>query len=65
MKPKSYPVLELAVKDGIVAAWRRAFKHWDTGVPTEAARMAWEEAAEATVMVAITEWFDFDAEDKP
>lgn len=58
MKPKAYPVLEMAIQDGLFGAWRRAFKHAENP-PSEEQRRAWEEAAQQTIMDEIALWFDF------
>lgn len=53
LKPKSAPVLELAIEQGVARGFRKAYKHIDN--PTqEYIAMAIEEE----VMNAIYEWFD-------
>lgn len=55
MKPKTYPILDRAVEEGVERGWRMAHKHTDApGSATIRDRIADE------VMNAICEVFSFD-----
>jgi hypothetical protein len=58
MKPKTYPVLEMAVEDGVSYGVNRAYKYNDD--PTREEIMA---AVTDAVMNSICEWFDLSDED--
>ncbi len=59
MKPKVYPVLEMAVEDGVVYGINRAFKYSDN--PTREEIMA---QVTDSVMNSICEWFDMNDNDR-
>lgn len=61
MRVNEYRVLQMAVEDGVVSAWNRAFKHSETRPSDEHKRM-WEDAAVKTVLNEICEWFSFEPE---
>ena len=55
MKPDTYRILEMAVRDGAAIGYRRAFKHDDE--PSEERII---DAIEQAVMAQICEWFRFE-----
>jgi hypothetical protein len=59
MKPKFYPVLEMAVEDGVAHGLNRAYKHTDT--PTRDQVVS---AVSDCVLTSICEWFDLHQDQK-
>jgi hypothetical protein len=55
MKPKLFPVLEMAVEDGVAHGLNRAHKHTDN--PTHDQIVV---AVTEAVLNSICEWFDLD-----
>ena len=55
MKPDTYRVLQMAVRDGAAIGYHRAFKHDDE--PSEERII---DAIEQAVMAQICEWFRFE-----
>ena len=57
MRPKTYSILDMAVKEGVRLGWNRAHKHLDSS------QVASPEAAIETirdaVMLTIQDYFDF------
>ena len=54
MQPKTIPVLELCVENGVARGFARAFKHDDNPSSESIKRHIYE-----NVMAEIYEWFDF------
>jgi hypothetical protein len=59
MKPKVYPVLEMAVEDGVVYGLNRAYKYTDDPSREEIIAQITN-----SVMNSICEWFDLADEDR-
>ena len=59
MKPKVYPVLEMAVDDGVVYGLNRAYKYTDNPSREEIIAQITN-----SVMNSICEWFDMTDEDR-
>lgn len=55
MKPKTWPVLEMAVEDGVMMGWARAHKHDDNPQPDLIKDRIIEE-----VLSNICEWFHLE-----
>jgi hypothetical protein len=55
MKPKTLPVLEMCIENGVTRGYFRAHKHTDT--PDEAQML---DAMYQAIMEEICEWFEFD-----
>jgi hypothetical protein len=53
MKPKFYPVLQMAVEDGVLHGLNRAYKHTDTPTRDQVVNAVTE-----AVLNSICEWFD-------
>jgi hypothetical protein len=59
MKPKVYPVLEMAVDDGVVYGLNRAYKYTDNPSREEIIAQITN-----SVMNSICEWFELSDEDR-
>ncbi len=59
MKPKVYPVLEMAVEDGVVYGVNRAFKYNDNPTREEIVAQVTD-----SVMNSLCEWFELSDEDR-
>ena len=55
MKPKFYPVLQMAVEDGVTYGLTRAHKHTDKPTHDQVVNAVTE-----AVLNSICEWFDLD-----
>ena len=59
MKPKVYPVLEMAVEDGVAYGVNRAYKYTD-----DPSRDEFIAQLTDSVMNSLCEWFDMSDEDR-
>lgn len=59
MKPDTYRILQMAVRDGAAIGYRRAFKHNDDPDDEQVI-----DAIEQAVMAQVCEWFKFNDEFK-
>lgn len=59
MKPKVYPVLEMAVDDGVVYGLNRAYKYTDNPSREEIVAQVTD-----SVMNSLCEWFDLSEHDR-
>lgn len=55
MKPKTWPILEMAVEDGVLMGWNRAHKHDPNPDPTRIRDQIISE-----VLTNICEWFHLE-----
>lgn len=55
MKPKTWPILEMAVEDGVLMGWNRAHKHDDNPDPTHI-----KDQIISEVLTNICEWFHLE-----
>jgi hypothetical protein len=56
MNPKIYPVLEMAILEGVRFGTRRAYKHTDQPWPTDEQ----QEVIAQEVLNCLLEWFDLE-----
>ena len=60
MKPKYYPVLQMAIENGISLGYSRAFKYDD-----DPSAEVMKESINASILNEIHEWFEFSDEPIP